>query len=201
MGSRAGPGDEHLRAPTAGIDDRDVAQDRPARLDPDEGHERFLLVAEDRDVHARGGADLGDDRRGVRGPPERIGAHDRDGLGADRPGSPDERHQRLDECSARGRERAAEVQLASEAEIGGFVEAHLEAVTPDLGDEEVDRIGADVDGGGDLGQWPRSRQSGLPLVRAPELRAPPHDAPQTFPSLPRRRPVLRRPRCHRPVDR
>ena len=141
------PGEDDLGASTADVDHGHVPVGRAAGH-AEQGQRALLGLFEDVDGDVSGDLDLVGRPRGVGGVAQRIGPGERDGLCTEPSGLVGVVRQRSRQLFSRlGSEQAAGLDPATQAEQLGHVQDRLEAPRRDVGDQQVDRGGADVDGG------------------------------------------------------
>ena len=142
--------DDHLDASAADIDDRQRRLDRPAGRRSEQVEQRLLLVAQDVERDARRRLDGRDDRAGVRGAAERLGADEGHVAGTEVTGALGVVRQQSDQLLAGGAgDRPPGVHGVSETEEDRLIGERVELVPVDGRDQQVDRVRADVDGAED----------------------------------------------------
>ena len=145
-------GIEHhdLGAAAADVDDSQGLLDRPAGRGAEQVEQGLLLVAEDVERDARRLLDRDDHPTRVGRPAQGLGGHERNATGAERPsalGVADEL--RDQDVAVRRGDGAERFDGVAQAELDRLVGERVDAVADDLGDEEVDGVRPDIDGGVD----------------------------------------------------
>jgi len=158
LGQALGTGEQDLGAAAAHVDHDHLAIHGAARLYAQERQHGLLLVAQGGRLEAGHGPDPLDDGRTVGRATERVGAGD-----GDRPRSQaarviGKRAERLDEARNGAAEPTLGVDRPAEPEVRRLIVAGLQLVRVDIGDQQMDRVRADVDRRGGLGSGRRSIQ-------------------------------------------
>jgi hypothetical protein len=160
---RAGLDDHDLAASTTDVDDRERGFDRAAGRGPEQVEQSLLLVVEDMERSAGRGLDGRDDRAGVRRATERLGADEGDVASPEVAGTPRVEGQERDELLAeRAGDRPVGVDGVSETDKDRLVDERDESMPPDRGDQQVNRVGADVDRAEDGIRGRGAQRSGAP---------------------------------------
>ena len=138
--------DAELGAAAADVDDQRLVGDRHPLGHADEREVGLLLVRQDVERRSGRQPDLVHDRGGIGGPPDRLRAEERDVAGTQAASRLGIAAEGRGELGARGApEEPALDDRRAEPEEDGFVDQRLESMARDRRDEEMDRIGTEVD--------------------------------------------------------